>query len=56
MVPKSAKKIVTKMRASVANKTQDDMERVALGYGFDVWEGKNHTTYNHPKYSELIGQ
>ncbi len=53
---KSAKKIVTRMRASAANKNQDDMERVALGYGFDVWEGKNHTTYRHPIYNKLVGQ
>jgi hypothetical protein len=56
VVTKSAKKTVTKMRASAANQTQEDMERVALGYGFNVWEGKNHTTYQHSKYNELIGQ
>jgi len=49
-------KILATMKASAANKTQQDMETVALGYGFDVWEGKNHTTYQHPKYHELIGQ
>jgi hypothetical protein len=44
------------MRASAANKSEDDMELVASGFGFDVWEGKKHTTYQHPKYRQLIGQ
>jgi hypothetical protein len=49
-------KTLAVMRASTANKTQEDMERVALGYGFNVWEGKNHTTYQHSKYQNLMGQ
>jgi len=44
------------MRASAANKTEADMKSVCNGYGFDIWEGKNHTTYKHPKHPQLIGQ
>jgi hypothetical protein len=53
---KDAEKILAAMRASAANKKQEDMEDVALGFGFDVWEGTNHTTYQHPKHPKLVGQ
>ena len=32
------------------------MERVYLGYGFDVWSGGNHDTAAHPKYPFLMAQ
>jgi hypothetical protein len=56
VVTNKAINILAAMRASAANKTQEDMEKVALGYGFNVWEGKNHTTYQHQKYHKLVGQ
>lgn len=56
MATKVAMRILAAMEASAANKTQKDMEKVASGFGFDIWEGKNHTTYQHSKYHELMGQ
>ena len=56
MTIKDALKTLEAMHASAANKDQKDMETVALGFGFDVYEGKNHTTYKHPVYGILIGQ
>ncbi len=44
------------MRASAANKTEADMKVVCDGFDFDVWEGKKHTTYQHRKYHQLVGQ
>jgi hypothetical protein len=44
------------MYASPNNMTQEDMERVALGFGCDVWEGTNHTSCQHPQYPQLIVQ
>jgi hypothetical protein len=53
---KKALKTLEAMRNSTANWKQEDVERVYLGYGFDVWSGTNHATARHPKYKNLIGQ
>ena len=44
------------MRSSAANKTEDDMVQVAHGFGFEIWNGKKHTTARHKKYPHLICQ
>lgn len=56
MATNEAIKKLESMRASAANKTQADMDAVASGFGFNIWEGKKHATYQHPKHRQLIGQ
>jgi len=56
MATKRAIKTLEAMRASAANWKQEDVERVYLGFGFDVWSGKNHDTARHPVFQKLIGQ
>jgi hypothetical protein len=53
---KKAIKTLEAMRASPANWKQKDMERVCLGYGFDVWSGGNHDTAQHSKHHSLMCQ
>ncbi len=56
MSRKEAIKVLESMRASAANKTEADMKTVCEGFDFEVWEGSNHTTYQHRKYHQLMGQ
>ena len=44
------------MRNSPNGWKQNDIERVYLGYGFDIWSGKNHDNARHPVYRQLRAQ
>jgi hypothetical protein len=55
MASKKAIKTLAAMRNSAAGWKQEDIERVYLGFGFDVWSGKNHDIARHPKYREIQG-
>lgn len=43
------------MRNSKAGWKQADLERVYLGFGFDVWSGSSHDITEHPDYPRLRG-
>ena len=41
------------MRDSLAGWHQRDLERVYLGYGFNVWSGRSHDIAEHPDFPQL---
>ena len=49
----SVDRLLERMRRSKAGWTSDDLEKLYLGLGFEMREGKKHRVYIHPKFTEL---
>lgn len=50
---REAEKILARMRASKADWGCTDLERLYLGFGFEMEQGSRHTMFIHPRYPQL---
>ncbi len=52
----AAEKLLERMRATKFGWQPKDFETLFSGHGYDSTEGKKHTTYTHPRHSDLTMQ
>jgi hypothetical protein len=55
-MPDKAAKLLEQMRNSKSGWRPHDFRTLFEGFGFIMREGKNHTTYVHPDFPQLIYQ
>ena len=49
----TARKLLERMRQSAANWTRNDLEKLYLGFGFEIRHGSNHDIIKHPEHPQL---